>query len=275
MYMAAVRGLPLNGTRGLITASSGDGRGKGEEGGAVGAAESKETAAAAASAATAAAATPSRKVKGLEAKLARLAAGEGGKEGENEEGDEDEDELPEGALAGALGPVMEGMLLGKKGEAVERGGQMEGEDEDENPDAEVHRRAKEEAAKATLFKGLKFFLAREVPLSWIHLVLASFGGLVGWEGEGSPFTEGEKGITHQVVDRPVPQEGRKEGREYVQPQWIFDSVNAKMRLPVDLYGPGKALPVRYFSRGWGGGGGGWRWREGRGGRSGGKGREGR
>jgi len=238
VYMAAVRGLPLNGTRGLITASSeggeeeGAGAGAGAGAAAGGAVGGKKSAAAAA-------ATPSRKVKGLEAKLARLAAGEGGKEGEEEgEEEEEEEELPEGALAGALGPVMEGMLKGEGG----------GEGEDENPDAEVHRRAKEEAAKATLFKGYKFFLAREVPLSWIHLVLASFGAVVGWEGEGSPFGENEKGITHQVVDRPLPVEGRKEGREYVQPQWIFDSVNARMRLPVDLYGPGKALPVCMWGR---------------------------
>jgi len=239
VYMAAVRGLPLNGTRGLITASSEGGKEGGkEEGTAAGGAGGKTN-----DAAAAAAATPSRKVKGLEAKLARLAAGEGGREDEEEGEEEEEDELPEGALAGALGPVMEGLL---KGDAMMEGGgegEREGE-EDENPDAEVHRRAKEEAAKATLFKGYTFFLAREVPLSWIHLVLASFGAVVGWEGEGSPFGENEKGITHQVVDRPVPAEGRKGGREYVQPQWIFDSVNARMRLPVDLYGPGKALPVR-------------------------------
>lgn len=51
--------------------------------------------------------------------------------------------------------------------------------------------------------GLKFFLNREVPVAWMHFVVSSFGGQVGWEGEGSPFGEAEKGITHQIVDRPV------------------------------------------------------------------------
>ncbi len=51
--------------------------------------------------------------------------------------------------------------------------------------------------------GLKFFLSREVPVAWFHFVVASFGAQVGWEGEGSPFGEADKGITHQIVDRPV------------------------------------------------------------------------
>lgn len=249
--MAAVRGLPLKGARGLLTSSTSEG-------------QSART-----GSPEAAAATPNRKVKGLEAKLARLAAGKGeaggDAEGKGGGGEEEEEEyLPEGALAGALGPVMEDVVRGggtkKQGqrEETEGGGGGEGEEmeeDGENPDPEVLRRAKEEAAKATLFKGLRFFLGREVPLSWVHLVLASFGGQVGWEGEGSPFAEADVGVTHQVVDRPVAAGSRRAGREYVQPQWIFDSVNARVRLPVDLYGPGKALPVS-TKRGLAGGGGG-------------------
>ncbi len=86
--------------------------------------------------------TPVRKVKGLEEKLAKLAKGEGAEEGGGPEGDEEEEEeqLPEGALAGPLGEAMDGA------------GVME-EDDGEGPDAEVYRRQREEAAKATLFKG--------------------------------------------------------------------------------------------------------------------------
>lgn len=40
------------------------------------------------------------------------------------------------------------------------------------------RQEREERAKQSLFKGLRFFLAREVPLSWVHFVITSFGGEV-------------------------------------------------------------------------------------------------
>ena len=49
-----------------------------------------------------------------------------------------------------------------------------------------------------LFKGLVFFLGREVPREQLLFVIRAFGGVVAWQGEGSPLEESDERITHQV-----------------------------------------------------------------------------
>lgn len=51
---------------------------------------------------------------------------------------------------------------------------------------------------ASIFRGLVFFLAREVPQEALLLVIRAFGGTAGWQGAGSPFGEQDEAITHQV-----------------------------------------------------------------------------
>ena len=92
-----------------------------------------------------------------------------------------------------------------------------------------------------LFSGLVFFVAREVPREALVMCLASFGGKVGWEGPESPFTEESKLITHAIVDRPYQGRTMLE-REYVQPQWVFDSINFDVLAPASLYAPGLVPP---------------------------------
>lgn len=107
-------------------------------------------------------------------------------------------------------------------------------DEDEDEDAET-RTCKR------LFKGLKFFLGREVPRESLLFVIRSFGGDVSWDGLGAPFPESDEDISYQVVDRPS-QGHTFLSRTYVQPQWVYDSVNARLLLPSAPYLLGQIPP---------------------------------
>ena len=60
---------------------------------------------------------------------------------------------------------------------------------------------KENFAGKDLFKGLKFFLNREVPRTSLEFVILSFGGEVYWEDDGSDVKEDSALITHFVTDR--------------------------------------------------------------------------
>ncbi|GER42312.1 pescadillo homolog [Striga asiatica] len=92
-----------------------------------------------------------------------------------------------------------------------------------------------------LFRNMKFFLSREVPRESLLFIIPAFGGTVSWEGEGAPFEESDHSITHQIVDRPS--QGRKFlSREYVQPQWVYDCVNARIILPTEKYMVGCVPP---------------------------------
>jgi pescadillo len=119
---------------------------------------------------------------------------------------------------------------------------------------------------STLFANCTFFLSRETPRQPLEFLLKAFGcKRVGWDavlGDGAFTTdELDPSITHQIVDRPViqavPEDGdgddnqtsqkldqnrRIPGRIYVQPQWIWDSVNDEELKPADLYAPGAQLP---------------------------------
>uniref|UniRef100_A0A8C4UHD7 Pescadillo homolog n=1 Tax=Falco tinnunculus TaxID=100819 RepID=A0A8C4UHD7_FALTI len=95
-----------------------------------------------------------------------------------------------------------------------------------------------------LFEGLRFFLNREVPREPLAFIIRCFGGQVSWDKSlciGATYDVSDPSITHQIVDRPQVQQ-QVVGRYYLQPQWVFDSVNAKLCLPVADYFPGVQLP---------------------------------
>ncbi|KAI2471305.1 Pescadillo N-terminus-domain-containing protein [Annulohypoxylon bovei var. microspora] len=119
----------------------------------------------------------------------------------------------------------------------------------------------------SLFANCTFYLSRETPRQPVEFILRAFGcKRIGWDavlGEGAYTTdERDPSITHQIVDRPVikasmQEEGdgednqtsqkleanqRMPGRTYVQPQWVWDSINdGELKRP-DLYAPGASLP---------------------------------
>lgn len=122
----------------------------------------------------------------------------------------------------------------------------------------------------SLFSPFTFYISREAPKAPLEFILRAFGcKRIGWDivsGDGA-FTHNETDprITHQIVDRPALPEsslpaapspaadssdaaqkvkpGTKiPGRTYIQPQWVWDSINEGKLLRPDLYAPGATLP---------------------------------
>lgn len=96
-----------------------------------------------------------------------------------------------------------------------------------------------------LFHNLTFFLSREIPRGYLELIILSYGGKVGWEGQDSPIAMEDKRITHHIVDRPklLPTYAKlPKSREYIQPQWILDCANFNFVLPIQKYSVGASLP---------------------------------
>lgn len=96
------------------------------------------------------------------------------------------------------------------------------------------------------FRNLVFFLGREVSRQSVAFVIQAMGGRCGWQAidendDSSPLTEDDPSITHQIVDRPSLSRMLVD-RHYVQPQWVFDCLNAQAVLDVAPYRIGQSLP---------------------------------
>jgi pescadillo protein len=119
----------------------------------------------------------------------------------------------------------------------------------------------------SLFSNFTFYLSRETPRQPLEFILKSFGcKRVGWDavlGDGAYTTnELDSTITHQIVDRPpieasndadtgaednqtsqkLAANRRVPGRIYIQPQWVWDSINDGELKEPHLYAPGASLP---------------------------------
>jgi len=115
-------------------------------------------------------------------------------------------------------------------------------------DSEAMEAARKEAeaveTQTKLFHGLKFFLVREVPREPLVFMIRAVGGEVSWcstAAPGATYPESDPKITHQISDRENIVD-KKLGRFYVQPQWIFDSINRRSKLNERDYALGETLP---------------------------------
>jgi pescadillo protein len=111
----------------------------------------------------------------------------------------------------------------------------------------VRGAVQEQTILRRLFSSYAVFLSREVPRYSLEFVLRSCGAKkVGWpetSGSGSAFeSESDPAINVKIVDRPGVT-ATPGGPSLVQPQWVFDCINARKILPLDRYAPGKNLPA--------------------------------
>jgi pescadillo protein len=133
----------------------------------------------------------------------------------------------------------------------------------------LHQPTVSASTAANLFEPFTIYLSRETPRHPLEFILRAFGcKRVAWDtvlGEGAYTSdEADRRITHQIVDRPnlplpaMPVEDeetaaanaskrlrpgeRVPGRVYIQPQWVWDCINAGKLLRADLYAPGATLP---------------------------------
>ena len=95
----------------------------------------------------------------------------------------------------------------------------------------------------SLFKDCFFFLDREVSKCPLVICIRSCGGSATWDGDTRHNTDvSDEDITHHITDRGAQLSHVFLLREYIQPQWVFDSVNSRRCLPFSGYRPGDTLP---------------------------------
>ncbi|CDO93942.1 unnamed protein product [Kluyveromyces dobzhanskii CBS 2104] len=119
------------------------------------------------------------------------------------------------------------------------------EDNNKNQGDLLEQPSKFDSPTATLFSDFVFYVGREVPLDIVEFLILSCGGSVVSEATLDQIADKKdidlSKVTHQIVDRPVLK-NKVANRTYIQPQWIFDSINKVELVPANLYLPGEPLP---------------------------------
>ena len=113
---------------------------------------------------------------------------------------------------------------------------------------QLKKRQEDARKQRRLFAKNVFLLGRETPIYFLQYLIMSFGGEFILQDE-MPDDEKEhakimKKITHFCMDRPLSEDQKNEkGKEYVQPQYIIDSINNLFLLPTKPYTPGVPAPA--------------------------------
>ncbi|OBA23866.1 Pescadillo [Metschnikowia bicuspidata var. bicuspidata NRRL YB-4993] len=119
-----------------------------------------------------------------------------------------------------------------------------------NPGDLLSQPSKYSSPSSTLFSDFTFFVGREVPLDILELCILSAGGKIVSEialdelklkNPESYAKLDLSTITHLLVDRPKIL-NKVAGRTYVQPQWVFDSINKGELVSASQYAVGETLP---------------------------------
>ncbi|SCV04318.1 LAME_0H17502g1_1 [Lachancea meyersii CBS 8951] len=119
------------------------------------------------------------------------------------------------------------------------------EDNSKNKGDTLEQPSEYDSPAATLFSDFVFYISREVPVDILEFLILSCGGSVICEAALDQLDSVKdidlSKVTHQIVDRPVLK-NKVAGRTYLQPQWVFDSINKSELLSVNKYLPGESLP---------------------------------
>lgn len=153
-----------------------------------------------------------------------------------------DDEAPTKVSDQAVKAAEEALVAGDEEESDDEadGDGVEGEHGEGSKDDDD---SNNDAAQNAVFAGKSFVLGREVPYNELEFALKACGAVkVTREVDLSEGEDRLKPYTHWIIDRPKVVGKQDMSLEYVQPQYVFDSINAAVLLPTTLYAPGQNLP---------------------------------
>lgn len=104
---------------------------------------------------------------------------------------------------------------------------------------------RDDLERRNVFSGKVFYLCRETFQQSLELIIVSGGGQCILETHSNNVKNeltNNNTITHVIMDRPNLPANAITTRDYIQPQWIYDSFNSRCCLPVEPYKIGVVCP---------------------------------